>query len=840
MSTQDILRNPNKHPILLADGQIAYEVSRHRFPSGSIFNGGELWFRNFVINGVTYQNCEYVNINPYIHGIRRDVERVTVGGVEYTEVNSVHSCDETAGSWFYDSNICRLYVRPAINLPFDKVFTFDNGTSNYLDETEDARSATTGDVTMKGSMNDKHYIGMQYSRHRFWRFKFSTNRVGGTSGWAFWDDTGTGWSTITADVIALTGSKNLTSADNILHWIDPQNEWNRYDQIGDDTGATPTGKPTMFWIRINNDSAYGTPGVGSQFFVSPVLEESIVVAWLGIPIGNKTVHIDGKNYLGRLILSDQNTTSQMSSKNTDAFQEAVIGTTITGSGGDITISNGDGAYDNVQEDGGMAFLGGKWSFRMGYDTANFTMPIEDYIQFRNCAVDGISWTEQNVKLSMMNETLKMDIKMLQQFLSVADYQNMTPDLEGKAIPIYFGNTETLATIDATPEEKWARGLPGTIVKPGQAVGGGRKQQGWKFGAEILNPETGVLHSWGAIAQIMEWKANKPVDRPANDYDAAEGNTRINFKNNAAPTEGEVRFRGQGITDDADGTFTGVANGVIAHPLHVARFILICICKYKSTDLYLPSFIESGDTIGGVAGETVIPDDWNDNVSVYVNSDSENAREVINRLMIGMFGILQPNNDGKLQVTIRAPLKDTSGIPSPDIDPGSGGLPSVTTPVLFRHQTGEFEIKRGTDFPAANIVLKYRQYPATNGRTASETTQYSIILNGSAFNIYISTNYATAYLNKNNLIEFDTYMVTTVKVNALRSVYLAWFFKPPLIFVVEDIYGQAMEQILGGSVLINRSRSIAGELEEKQIWLMTADRKHGRHAVKFEAIEAATL
>ena len=681
---------------------------------------------------------------------------------------------------------------------------------------------------------------MQFSRHRWLRAKFSTLRVGGTSGYAFWDANGTTWSTITADVIALTGSKHLTSADNILHWVDPAEEWDRSTNVGDTTGQTPTGTPEMFWLRINNDTAYSPAGLGSQFYTAPVLEESIVVAWLNLPLGNKSVHINGKHYMGRLIAGEEDTTSKLSSKNTDAFQEALIGTTVTGSGGDITISNGDGLFDDVVDND--LLLGGRIEFNIsGYVTANSTTTLHPvtsssqsgvetlqslgFVKFRNATVEGIAWNDRTFTLKMMNETLKMDVPVLQNFFSVADYQNMTPDLEGKPIPSYWGNTETLAGDDVTPEEKWARGLPGTIVKPGTAQGSGRVLQGWKFGSQILNPETGTLHGFSGVSQIMTWDGNKPRDIPANDYDEAEGKTRINFKSNAQPISGEVRWRGQGYVDDAAGTFTGSANSVISKPQDVAHFILVCSCKYKTEDLDLASFTEAGTSKQGTAGTLDVPDDYKDNCSVYVGEDKETAREVINRLMIQMFAVLQPNNEGKLQISLRKPVS-------------SDGHPANDAPVLFRHQTGSYEVVHDTDFMASNVDVKWRQFPSTNGRTSSDLSQVEIIPNGFGFDIFINTNFAKSYLNLDKLVTFETYMYTKAKVDALRLVYLNWFQKGVKVYRIDDIYGLTIANILGDSALLVRARSLGGELNEKQLWIITADRRYGKHGVIIECLEAA--
>jgi hypothetical protein len=830
MNTADVARQASKQCIVLADWEVPYEISRHRFPdgqSGSV--NGEVWHRNFIYKSVTYQHCEYAIINPYLLGIRREVVRCTVNGVDMTQANSVWTCDETEGSWFFDPISNRGYVRPKINLPFDKVFTHDFGTDNWLDETDDAASATPDDIEMKAAANDEHYLGMFYSRFTWWKLTFDTLRAGGTSSFLYWD--GSAYVDIDADIVWTSGNVNLTAAENIGHWTDPQGDWTRQSTLGDITGQTPTGQPTAFWIQINNDSIYSTPGFGNQFFVAPVLEESIVIFWLGMPLGNKYVHIDGKNYLGRLVIDERNTTSDQSSKNTDAIQEAMIGASVTGDGGNISISNADGLFDSLIErlsssEDEEILLGGHVNFRLGYNTPDFEMPIADYLQFRRATTEGVSWIRPQLGLSLMNETLKMDVNCMQSFLTVADYRNMSPDQEGKAIPIYFGNTETLGVVDATPEERFARWLKGFVVKPGDPVGSGWVGRGFKFGAQILNPETGTLHGWYDIPEIMEWKTNRPIPIAQNEWDLLEGNTRVNFNlENATPVTGEIRASVMGVADDAIGTFTGTPGNVIAHPLHIIRFLLICICKYKSSDLYLPSFIEAGDTIGGIDGEIEIPAAYADNSSVYIDNASEKAITVINRLLTQMFAILQPDNDGLLRISTR---KAISG----------GGGPTTSTPVILSHQVRNQAILHDTTTMASNVNVMFRQHPSTGHRTSVAEPEVAVIENSVGNELFINTNFSKAYLNYDNLITFETYMTDLEKVQALREVLYKWLRRGPRTYRLDDVYGMTMAALLGGSVLLRWDRSLDGELQDKQVWLITSERKYGRHGVILECLEAA--
>ncbi len=140
---------------------------------------------------------------------------------------------------------------------FDAVLLYHATTATYADLTTAAGDASTADVYHPDSnalARDSHdvvYLGMEHPfRHITWRL--STAGSGGTVVYSYWD--GTNWQAFTP----AGGNYHLDATEKqLLLWEDDAalpNDWQK---------KTIDGK-TLFWVKVEVDTAFGTAPVGSR------------------------------------------------------------------------------------------------------------------------------------------------------------------------------------------------------------------------------------------------------------------------------------------------------------------------------------------------------------------------------------------------------------------------------------------------------------------------------------------------------------------------------------------------------------------------------------------------
>jgi hypothetical protein len=110
-------------------------------------------------------------------------------------------------------------------------------------------------------------------------------------------------------------------------------------------------------------------------------------------------------------------------------------------------------------------------------------------------------------------------------------------------------------------------------------------------------------------------------------------------------------------------------------------------------------------------------------------------------------------------------------------------------------------------------------------------------NSFGFPVYIQDNYLQSYLGINKTEDFDTYMVTAAKAQALRDRLQKRFRRGLPLFKVKEVYGLAIDTLLGEKIIHNDSRALGGEADDYQTWLISSQRDQGKHSVLFEALEA---
>ena len=134
---------------------------------------------------------------------------------------------------------------------FDSFFVWDG--SVFTDETTDAGSTTTNDVTLSGTLNSIYYFGLD---NRFTGIKLlmQTNGTNGVLDYEY--STGSGnWSALTLATVR-QGSKNLTGASGAhIVTFDIPTDW-----------ATDTvNSATRYWVRAKVTTGYTVTPVGSWF-----------------------------------------------------------------------------------------------------------------------------------------------------------------------------------------------------------------------------------------------------------------------------------------------------------------------------------------------------------------------------------------------------------------------------------------------------------------------------------------------------------------------------------------------------------------------------------------------
>ncbi|MCI0442989.1 hypothetical protein L0152_07205 [bacterium] len=736
------------------------------------------------------------------------VVRVSLSGHggSYELAKETTPAEITPNTWSYDKSL--LYLRPAVTLRLDNVYFFVNGTGNWKDETEDAASATVADITIEANLSDITYFGLDVP-FGYLKLIFSTIPVPGTGtrAWQYWN--GSTWTALTVTPLG-TANNNWSSGNTQEFVFDPPTNWATTSVGGVIQGESIA--KIRYWIRsIVQTANYTTAGTGSQFLTSEVPNQCITTAWCKITLATKAFYGGGFYYKPRLNISENAANTSITSENTNPFHQAAIGTVVAGSAGNVDIANGDGLLDGALKD--WQFGGGDMEFLAGFED----MPFNEFISMRIAKVRRPIRRDNYVTLEFANQSIKMERDILQSYFSDADYPTMDKSKVGKPIPIYFGNTEVLFTGTDTPEIRGQRALPGTLIKQGTASGSGYINQAYKFGTRILNPETGNLHSFGTVAGVSILRGNKWIDIAALNYDIVEGRTTtggvvIKFKNNYV-VDGPIGLRTQGIEDDSVGTFTGTAYSIISKPSDVAHFIMICLCGYRTYELNLATFTEVGVTKQGITGTLSIPTTYKDAVSVYVGEQTS-AREVLHRLMLGIRGTIQPDNSGKMSIGLISSATDAD------------------TATLLKHMTSGFTETIDDDLMVSKLSVMYRQYPSSNARQRAVGSRTQIV--GTTLCI---DKPADAFFNLQRDVEFETYMYTAAKAQALADVLYDFFKRGRTVYNVTDLYGLSMERILGDRIIFRMPRGIGGELRGKPAYLITTNRNYGNCTAQLEAIEA---
>lgn len=813
MPLANFLRAPNKQPVILLDWQLGCELSKLTPRNSDTFS----WNKAPVINGVTYYRTYQYQPDTRILGVRREIVRVTFAGMTMTKRNSAPLVDSNAGSWAWDGT--NVYISAPVNQPLDTVFWYDNGTGNYGDETVDAASETTADISIHANVNDIMYFGMASSKFEYIKLLFSTAPVKAptsTRSYEYWN--GATWAALT--VTAITGDTNWDGDTTVeLRWTVPA-DWVTTATVGNAT----VGTPARYWMRSKvNTANYTTAGVGSQFLTAPVPNENIIVAWANLPLANQPIYINSDYYQPRLIVNQQTSEAVITSENTEAIQKAMVGTAVTSAGGSIVISNGDGALDKAAAD--YQIIGGQASLFIGFNSNSFTAKYADYTQFRTAVIEGMTVTDSIIELATINQTQKMDAQLIQSFITSADYSTMDRSQDGAPAPLFFGNTETLAPSPDSTQDKWNRCLPGVKIKQGTASGTGYINQRWKFAGKLINPETGISHTFGAgpagttigPAAVMRLRAGKASDIATGNWEALENGSVIGFKNGYVAEDGDdYRIRTLGFRDDNSGTFTGTATTrpVIAKPNDIAHCILICLCGYSTSELNLATFTQSGTTKQGVAGTLIIDSTINDNSAVYISSTNESGRTVIARLCNQIDGVCQPDASGKMALAVFSTE------------------PANTDVVLLRHQTSGWKQVWNTDMMVDQLVYKYAQHPSGSWRTITGSQLTTV----GALNVIDRP--ATAFSGIKNIITIESYGYTDANATVRAKQLYDRYKRGRIQYFMDDKTGMTLASLLGDRVFITRSRMIGGSQTEKKTWLLTACKQWGSASVTIEAMEAS--
>jgi hypothetical protein len=140
----------------------------------------------------------------------------------------------------------------------NKVLLYHFGSFDYADVTAESASAAAADIyhPASGALLQNSYdclcVGMDH-RFRFLRVLLSTAGSGGTVAWSYWN--GTAWTAFTPS----SGACHFDAIDKeVVLWDD-------YANIPDDwQKAAVAGDTPRFWIRIQVESSYTTPPVGSR------------------------------------------------------------------------------------------------------------------------------------------------------------------------------------------------------------------------------------------------------------------------------------------------------------------------------------------------------------------------------------------------------------------------------------------------------------------------------------------------------------------------------------------------------------------------------------------------
>ncbi|MHA1975069.1 MAG: hypothetical protein ACTSW1_18940, partial [Candidatus Hodarchaeales archaeon] len=144
----------------------------------------------------------------------------------------------------------------------NQVWVYDSSSGLYIDETIDAESVDTGDITLVEEVGDLIYFGAD-NKYRTVNMTGSVNGSGGTVVWEYWD--GDSW-----ELITIVGSDNpnftsCTSSSVCGITFNSPSDWAKI-QINTDSS------PGYYYTRARVTTNYSTIPVGTQFRGMPNFE----------------------------------------------------------------------------------------------------------------------------------------------------------------------------------------------------------------------------------------------------------------------------------------------------------------------------------------------------------------------------------------------------------------------------------------------------------------------------------------------------------------------------------------------------------------------------------------